>query len=147
MVGGGHLGTLSTDPPRQLDVLGHDGDPLGVDGAQVGVLEESDEVGLAGLLQGHDGRALETQVGLEILGNLANQTLEGQFPDEKFSALLVTPDLTKSYGSRPVSVWLLYSTSGRCALAGGLGCQLFSWGLATSRFTCGLLCTSHVNDR
>ena len=43
-----------------MDTAGwHDGDPLGVDGAQVGVLEEADEVGLAGLLQGHHGGALE----------------------------------------------------------------------------------------
>ena len=31
------------------DVLWHDGDTLGVDGAEVGVLEETDEVSLAGL--------------------------------------------------------------------------------------------------
>lgn len=37
-------------PPRQLDVLLHDGNPLGVDGAQVDVLEEVDEEGLGGLL-------------------------------------------------------------------------------------------------
>ena len=32
------------DTAGQLDILGHDGDPLGVDGAEVGVLEESDQV-------------------------------------------------------------------------------------------------------
>ena len=60
--GGIELGTLSSDPSGQLDVLGHDGDPLGVDGAQVGVLEESDEVSLAGLLESHDSAGLEPQV-------------------------------------------------------------------------------------
>merc|ERR1719422_317275 len=50
------LGPLSADPPGELDVLGHDGDPLGVDGAQVGVLEEADQVGLGRLLEGTDGR-------------------------------------------------------------------------------------------
>jgi len=49
------LCALPTDPPGQLDVLGHDGDTLGVDGAQVGVLEQPNQVGLAGLLQGTDG--------------------------------------------------------------------------------------------
>jgi hypothetical protein len=34
-----------------LNVLGHDGHTLGVDGAQVGVLEEADQVSLAGLLK------------------------------------------------------------------------------------------------
>ncbi len=36
------LSAFSTDTSCQLDVLWHDGDTLGVDGAQVGVLEESD---------------------------------------------------------------------------------------------------------
>ena len=45
------LGSLSTDAASQLDVLGHDGDALGVDGAQVGVLEQAHQVGLAGLPQ------------------------------------------------------------------------------------------------
>ena len=45
------LGTLATDPPGQLDILGHDGHTLGVDGAQVGVLEQTHQVGLAGLLK------------------------------------------------------------------------------------------------
>ena len=72
MVKSGNLSTLSTDTASQLDVLGHDGDPLGVDGTQVGVLEKTHEVSLAGLLQSHDSRALEPQVSLEVLGNLAN---------------------------------------------------------------------------
>ena len=49
-----------------------DGDTLGVDGAQVGVLEERDEVRLDRLLQGTDGGRLEAQVGLEVLGDLTN---------------------------------------------------------------------------
>ena len=40
------LSALSADTAGQLDVFGHDGDTLGVDGAQVGVLEQTDEVRL-----------------------------------------------------------------------------------------------------
>ena len=80
-----YLSSLSTDPPGQLDVLGHDGDTLGVDGAQVGVLEQTDEVSLAGLLESHDSRGLESQVSLEVLGDLPDQTLEGQLADEQLS--------------------------------------------------------------
>jgi len=40
------LGPLATDAAGKLDVLGHDGDTLGVDGAQVGVLEQTNEVSL-----------------------------------------------------------------------------------------------------
>ena len=143
--GGIELGTLSTDPSGQLDVLGHDGDPLGVDGAQVGVLEESDEVSLAGLLEGHDGGALEPQVGLEVLGNLPDQTLEGQLADEELGGLLVPPDLTEGDGTGPVPVGLLDTAGGGCGFASGLGGQLLPGGLASGRFTCGLLGTSHFD--
>ena len=67
---------LTTDPPGQLDILGHDGHPLGVDGAKVGVLEQAHQVGLACLLQGHHSRALEPQISLEVLSNLTNEALE-----------------------------------------------------------------------
>ena len=72
------LGALSSDPPGQLDVLGHDGDPLGVDGTEVGVLEESHEVGLTSLLESHHGGALEAEVGLEVLSDLSDEPLEGE---------------------------------------------------------------------
>jgi hypothetical protein len=49
-----------------------DGDTLGVDGAQVGILEEGDEVRLDRLLKSTDGRRLKAEIRLEILGNLTN---------------------------------------------------------------------------
>ena len=42
---------LATDSAGELDVLGHDGDALGVDGAEVGVLEEADQIMFGTLLQ------------------------------------------------------------------------------------------------
>ena len=129
-----------------MDVLGHDGHTLGVDGAQVGVLEEADQVSFAGLLQSHDGGRLEAQVGLEVLGDLTYQALEGQLADEELSALLVTADLAECDGTGPVPVWLLDAAGGRRALASGLGGELFAWGFAAGRFTCCLLCTGHVGS-
>ncbi|XP_054669282.1 uncharacterized protein LOC129201702 [Grus americana] len=84
----GASGALTADAAGQLDVLGHDGDALGVDGAEVGVLEEPHQVGLARLLQRHHGRALEAQVGLEVLRDLAHQALEGQLADQQLRRLL-----------------------------------------------------------
>ena len=69
------LSTLSPNTTSQLDILGHDRHTLGVDGTQVGILKETNEVGLGGLLQGKHSGGLETQIGLEILGNLTDQTL------------------------------------------------------------------------
>ena len=137
------LGPLATDPPGQLDVLGHDGHPLGMDGTQVGVLKESNQVSLTGLLKGSHSRALEPQVSLEVLGNLTDKALEGQLADEELSGLLVATDLTESHGSRLVTVRLLDTPGGWGTLAGSLGSQLLPWGLASSGLASSLLGTSH----
>ena len=137
------LGAFSTDSAGQLDVLGHDGDALGVDGAEVGILEESDQVGLGRLLQSHDGGALEAEIGLEVLGDLTDKTLEGQLADQELGGFLVTTDLTESDGSRPVTMGLLDTSGGWCTLASGLGGQLLAGSLSSGRFTGGLLGTSH----
>ncbi len=93
------LGALTAESAGEGNVLGLDGDTLGVDGSQVGVLEERDEVSLGRLLEGHDGARLEAEVGLEVLGDLTNETLEGQLADEQLGRLLVTTNLTESDGT------------------------------------------------
>jgi hypothetical protein len=70
-----------------------------VNGTQVGVLKESNQVSLSSLLQSKDGRSLETQVVLEILSNLTNKTLERKLADQEVRRLLVTTNLTKSDSS------------------------------------------------
>jgi len=107
-----------------------------VDGAKVGVFEERDEVGLDGLLEGTNGRGLEAQVGLEVLGDLTDQALERQLADQEFGGLLVPTDLTESDGSWLVAMGLLDTAGGRRRFASGLGSELLTWGLATSGFTC-----------
>ena len=77
------LSSLSTDPPGELDVLGHDGDSLGMDGAQVGVLKQTNKVSLASLLEGHDSRGLESEVSLEVLSDLPDQTLERKLQERR----------------------------------------------------------------
>ena len=52
-------------------------------------------------LQGADGRALETQVSLEVLSNLPHQALERQLADQQLSGLLVPTDLSQSHGAGP----------------------------------------------
>ena len=98
------LRALATDAAGELDVLGHDGDALGVDGAEVGVLEEANEVGLGGLLQREDGGALEAQVGLEVLGDLTDEALEWELADEELGGLLVVADLAEGDGAGAVAV-------------------------------------------
>jgi len=52
--------SVSSDSLGELEVTGHDGNSLGVDGAQVGVFEEWDEVSLSSFLEGQNSGALES---------------------------------------------------------------------------------------
>jgi hypothetical protein len=108
-----HSCALAAETTGKGEILGLDGDTLGVDGGKVGVLEEGDEVSLGGLLESHDGGGLEAEVGLEVLRNLADETLEGELADEELRRLLVATDFTESDGTRPEAVRLLHTTSRR----------------------------------
>ena len=134
-----NLSTLTTDTAGKLDVLGHDGHTFGMDSAQVGVFEKSNQVSFAGFLKGHHGTALETQIRLEILCDLTDKTLEGQLSDQKLGRLLVTSDFSKSNGTRSVSVRLLDASSCRGRFASGLGGQLLAGSLSSGRLAGSLL--------
>ena len=134
-----------------------------MDRGKVGVFKEGDEVSLGGLLESHDGRGLETQVGFEILGNLADETLEGELPDQEFGGLLVATDLSQSDGTGAEPMRLLNTTSDLWAMLEGkrrenkgrngyrrllagsrrFGSELLPWGLATGGFTSSLLGAGH----
>jgi len=114
-----------------------------VDGAQVGVLEETDQVGLGSLLQGADGGALEPEIGFEVLCDFPDQPLEGQLADQQLGRLLVATDLTKGDGTGAVAMGLLHAPGRGGGLAGGLGGQLLAGGFASSGLTGGLLGTGH----
>ena len=139
-----HLRALTTDAAGKVDVLGHDGDTLGVDGAQVGVLEQTDDVGLSSLLKSEDGGGLEAEIALEVLGDFANEALEGELSEKELGGLLELADLTKSHGSGAVTVGLLDTSGGGGALAGSLGGEGLAGGFATGGFACGLLGTGHL---
>jgi len=84
-----------------------------VDGTQVGVFKQADEISFCRFLQSQDGRTLETKITLEVLSNLTHQTLERQLADEKIGGLLVATDLTQSDGSRAVAVAVVWRKSKR----------------------------------
>ena len=52
--------------------------------------------GLGRLLERGNSGALEAEVGLEVLGNLTHETLEGELAEEELGGLLVPTDLTES---------------------------------------------------
>jgi hypothetical protein len=113
-----------------------------VDGGQVGVLEERDEVSLSGLLESHDGGGLEAKVGLEVLGDLTDETLEGELADEELGRLLVATDFTESDRTGPVPVRLLDTTGRWGGFASGLGGELLTGGLASGGLPGSLLSAS-----
>jgi len=141
------LGAFASDTARQLNILGHDGHTLGVDGAQIGVLEQTDQVGLGRFLQSSDGGRLESKIGLEILGDFTNKSLEGELTDQKLRRLLVSPDFSESDGSGTVTVRFLDTSRGGGALTRGLGGQLLAGRLASGRLSGGLLGTCHGSTR
>jgi hypothetical protein len=106
-------------------------DSLGMNSAQVGILEEGDEVGLDGLLKSTDGRRLEAEIRLEVLRDLTNETLEWELSDQELGRLLVATDLTESDGTRLVSVGLLNTSGGWCGLACSFRGKLLTRGLAS----------------
>ena len=115
----------------QLDILRHDSHPLGVNGTQVGILAQSDQIRLGGFLKRENSRALEVQVGLEVLSDLTDQALKGKLAEEQLRGLLVFADLAKSHGTGAVTVRLPDSTGGQGGLASGLGRELFAGRLAS----------------
>ncbi len=136
--------SLAADSAGELEVLGHDGDSLGVDGAEVGVLEETDEVGLGGLLESEDSGGLEAEVVLELRSDLADESLEGELSDEELGALLESADLTESNCARSEAVGLLDTAGGGGgSLLGLLLSDVLSGGLATGVLASGLLGACH----
>lgn len=55
-----HLGSFPSNSPCQLDVLGHDGNPFCVNGTQVSVLKQSNQVCFTGLL--HENRHVRSNL-------------------------------------------------------------------------------------
>ena len=114
-----------------------------MDGAKVGVLEETNEVSLGGFLEGEDGGALESEVVLVLSSDLADESLEGELADEELGALLEASDLTESDGARSEAVGLLDTTSLSGLLGGGLVGDVLAGVLGAGVLASSLLCACH----
>jgi len=82
---GNHSEPVSADAFGELEIFGHDGDSLGMDGAEVGVLEQGHEIGLGRFLEGQNRLTLEPDFLFELGGDLPHQSLEGELSDEQIS--------------------------------------------------------------
>ena len=126
-----------------MHVLGHDGDSLGVDGAEVGVFEKSNHVGLSSLLESEDGGALESKVVLEFGSDFTDESLEGELADEELSGFLEFSDFSEGNSSGSESVGSLDTTSG-LSLGGGLGSDVLSGVLSSGALASGHLSACHL---
>ncbi len=93
----------------------------------IGVFKETNKICLQSLLEGKNGSALHSQIQLEIDSNLADKTLEGCLPDQKFGELLVFTDLAKGNGPRAVMMGLLHATHPLCFLSRRLCYKVQPW--------------------
>lgn len=135
---------VSSDAFGQLQILAHDRHSLRVDCAQIGVLEETDHVCFCCFLEGENGLALESDLLLELSGDLADQALEGQLSDEQLSAFLVLPDLAECDRSWFEAMRLLDAWRQRSRLPGDLlGNKLLPWYLLCRSFPCSLFGSCH----
>ena len=101
---------LPADAARELHVLGHDSDALGVDGAQICVFEQTNEVRLGRLLQCDDGGRLKAEVMVVLLCDLPHEPREGQFLDQQCARLLIRSDLAQRNHARAITILLLAAT-------------------------------------
>ena len=139
-----HSVSLTSDSSGELHVLGHDGDSSGVDGAQVGVLEEANHVGLGGLLKGKDGGRLESQVVLEVVGDLSHESLERKLSNEELGGLLESSDLSQGDGAGSESVGSLDSSGDGGLALGVLGSDVLSGLLGAGVLSSGVLGSGHL---
>ena len=138
-----YLSTLASDASSELDVFRHDGDSLGMDGAEIGVFEEANEVSLGGFLEGQDSRALEAEIGLEVLRDLSHEALEGKLTDQELRALLILPDLSQGHSAWAEAMGLLHAACSRGGFTSSLCGQLLAGGLPACRLASCLLGPGH----
>jgi len=80
-----HLESFSSDSSGQVQISGHDSNSLGVDGAQVGIFEQTDKVSFSSFLKGQDGLGLESDVLLVFHSDISDESLERKLSDEEVS--------------------------------------------------------------
>ncbi|KAK9215530.1 hypothetical protein WN944_007535 [Citrus x changshan-huyou] len=59
-----------------------------MNGAEIGIFEETHKIRLRSFLKSRNGAALEPQIGLKILSDFSHEPLERKLPYQKLSALL-----------------------------------------------------------
>ena len=91
---------VASDAPGKVHVLLLHSHALGVDGAQVRVLEQTDNVGLRSLLESLKSLGLESELVVHVHSDTSDQSLEASSGQEHIGGLLVALDLPKGDRAR-----------------------------------------------
>ena len=116
-------GSLASDSSGQDEVLLHDGHSVGMDSAQVGVLEETNQVCFSCFLDSKQSLGLESDVRVNGFTDGSHESLEWSFLDEHVGGLLVSLDLSEGDCSWSESL-LLHASLSRSGLLLGLAGHL-----------------------
>ncbi len=100
--------SFTTDPAGKLHVFGHNRDPVGMNGAEIGVLKEAHQVSFRGFLWCQKSSALETKVVLQFSGGFPHQALEGQLANQEISRFLVLANFLYGHGAGAPAVGLFH---------------------------------------
>ena len=113
---------VAPDAPGQVHVFFLDGYAPGVDGAEVRVLEQPDNVRLGGFLKCVKRLRLETQLVIHVCRNASDKSLEAGPGQKHIYTLLVALDLSQGDRARLVSHLALFfdTTVGRGSLLDSL---------------------------
>ena len=82
---GNHSEAVSSDSFRELKIFGHDGHSLGMNGTEIGIFKEGNQVCFSSFLKGKNSLALESDFLFELGRDLTDQSLEGKLSDEQVS--------------------------------------------------------------
>lgn len=75
------------------------GASLGVDGAQVGIFQQTNQIRFSDFLNSLNSISSELQVCFVVLGDFSDQTLERTASDQQFSWFLISTDLSQRHGT------------------------------------------------
>ena len=103
--------SLAADSPGEVQVLLHDGHAARVDGAQVGIFEQTGKVALSGILESEKGRRLEAELGVNAVTDCTDESLERCLGYQELHRFLISLYLPNSDCARSESALLLLDTT------------------------------------
>ena len=106
---------FASNSPGELHVFGHDGNAFGVNGAEVGVFKQPDQISFTGFLKSRNSLGLEPKPTRgHVLGDFLDQALKWQLAYQQFGRLLKFANFTKGHNARAIAMRFLGSVRGGC---------------------------------